>query len=239
MKVNKVYCLFEQSGTFKNEFKRLGINAEDYDILNEFGETDHIVDLFGEIDKAYDGKASLFDSIGECDLVFAFFPCTSFEARVPLNSRGEAAQMKNWGDIKKLEYTMNLNNEINRMYTLICKLFTICLRGGWRMIVENPYMHPHYLTTFFPIKPKIIDSDRTKNGDHMKKPTQYWFVNCDPEQNVTFKALDFVEVHTVARASRMEGDVTRQVKRSMIQHQYAERFIKNHVVDAEGGIWTN
>lgn len=26
----KVYCFFEQSGTFKNEFKKLGIEAEDY-----------------------------------------------------------------------------------------------------------------------------------------------------------------------------------------------------------------
>lgn len=45
----KVHCLFEQSGTFKNEFKKLGIDAEDYDILNEFGETDHVCDLFAEI----------------------------------------------------------------------------------------------------------------------------------------------------------------------------------------------
>lgn len=45
----KVHCLFEQSGTFKNEFKKLGIEAEDYDILNDFGETDHIIDLFAEI----------------------------------------------------------------------------------------------------------------------------------------------------------------------------------------------
>lgn len=45
----KVHCLFEQSGTFKNEFRKLGIEAEDYDILNDFGETDHIIDLFEEI----------------------------------------------------------------------------------------------------------------------------------------------------------------------------------------------
>lgn len=43
------HCLFEQSGTFKNEFKKLGIHAEDYDIQNEFGETDHVIDLFAEI----------------------------------------------------------------------------------------------------------------------------------------------------------------------------------------------
>ena len=41
MKVTKAHCFFEQSGTFKNEFKKLGIEAEDYDILNDFGETDN------------------------------------------------------------------------------------------------------------------------------------------------------------------------------------------------------
>lgn len=59
----KVHCLFEQSGTFKNEFIKLGIPAEDYDIQNNFGQTDHIVDLFEHIEAAYDGKPSLFDNI--------------------------------------------------------------------------------------------------------------------------------------------------------------------------------
>lgn len=59
----KVHCFFEQSGTFKNEFIKLGIPAEDYDIQNNFGETDHVVDLFQAIEDAYDGRPSLFDSI--------------------------------------------------------------------------------------------------------------------------------------------------------------------------------
>ena len=60
----KVHCFFEQSGTFKNEFIKLGIPAEDYDIQNNFGETDNVVDLFKHIEDAYDGKPSLFDNIG-------------------------------------------------------------------------------------------------------------------------------------------------------------------------------
>ena len=54
MKINgKAHCFFEQSGTFKNEFIKLGIPAEDYDIQNHFSQTDHVIDLFGEIEKAY------------------------------------------------------------------------------------------------------------------------------------------------------------------------------------------
>lgn len=48
----KVHCFFEQSGTFKNEFIKLGIPAEDYDIQNNFGETDHVTDLFQAIEDA-------------------------------------------------------------------------------------------------------------------------------------------------------------------------------------------
>lgn len=51
----RVHCFFEQSGTFKNEFRKLGIEAEDYDIQDNFGQTDHVTDLFSEIEKSYEG----------------------------------------------------------------------------------------------------------------------------------------------------------------------------------------
>ena len=54
--IRKAHCLFEQSGTFKNEFIKLGIPAEDYDIQNHFNQTDHVIDLFGEIEKAYTNR---------------------------------------------------------------------------------------------------------------------------------------------------------------------------------------
>lgn len=236
MKINKVHCLFEQSGTFKNQLKQLGIDAEDYDILNEFGETDHVVDLFSEIDKAYDGNPSIFDSIGECDLVFAFFPCTRFESVIPIAFRGEQPQQRNWTDLKKLENSMKLHEELHQLYMLICKLFTICLRGGWRMIVENPYSNIHYLTQYFPVRPKIIDKDRTNNGDHFKKPTQYWFLNCEPEQNVIFSPIDFVQTKQIEKVGRMDNGCSVKVMRSMIHPQYAKRFIQMHVMDATGGL---
>ena len=67
------YCLFEQSGTFKNEFKKLGYEAFDYDIQDEFGETDIVIDLFKEIEKAYDKQKSIFDNITEKDTILDFF----------------------------------------------------------------------------------------------------------------------------------------------------------------------
>ena len=73
------HCFFEQSGTFKNEFIKLGYVAEDYDIQNNFGETNHIINLFNEIEQGYKDKPSIFDNITQDDLIIAFFPCIYFE----------------------------------------------------------------------------------------------------------------------------------------------------------------
>ena len=70
----KVHCFFEQSGTFKNEFKKLGYDAYDYDIQNHFNETDYVIDLFAEIENAYENKPSVFDKITKDDLIIAFTP---------------------------------------------------------------------------------------------------------------------------------------------------------------------
>lgn len=51
----KAHLMFEQSGVFKHEFLKLGIPAECYDIQNNFGETDHVIDLFAEIENAWGG----------------------------------------------------------------------------------------------------------------------------------------------------------------------------------------
>ena len=74
MEINgTVHCFFEQSGTFKREFIKLGINAKDYDIQDNYGETDYKIDLFEEIENAYRVGASIFDNITEDDLIIAFF----------------------------------------------------------------------------------------------------------------------------------------------------------------------
>ena len=88
------HCFFEQSGTFKNEFKKLGYKAYDYDILNDFGETDYLIDLYGEIENAFLGLSSVFDKINENDMILAFFPCIRFEKQILLYFRGKASTQK-------------------------------------------------------------------------------------------------------------------------------------------------
>lgn len=54
-KKSTIHLFFEQSGTFKNEFKKLGYKALDYDILNDFGETNKVIDLFNQIELSFNG----------------------------------------------------------------------------------------------------------------------------------------------------------------------------------------
>ena len=230
MKINKVHCLFEQSGTFKNEFINLGISAEDYDILNEFGETDHVIDLFSEIRKGYEGEQSIFDTFERDDLVIAFFPCTRFEAKIALAFRGELYQFADYTDMQKLKYAMKAHEELHELYELLSMMVCVCIEKGIRLIVENPYTQPHYLTQYWCLKPTLIDKDRTANGDYFKKPTQYWFVNCEPEENFLFEPIEHVEVKSVEWQTNNEG-LSRKTLRSMMHPQYANRFIRQKLLD--------
>ena len=222
MDIKTVHCFFEQSGTFKNEFRKLGYEAYDYDILDDFGQTDYKIDLFAEIKKAYSDSESVFDKISDEDVIIAFFPCTRFEQQILLTFWQKGSQHKKLPLEQKLQRDLVLQDELTENYKLITQLVLVCLRKNLRLIIENPYSKQHYLVTHWCIEPKIIDMDRRNNGDSYKKPTQYYFINCEPEQNVVFEPLDYVET------SNMNGKS--QVQRSMITSQYARRFIKKHIV---------
>ena len=226
-----VHCLFEQSGTFKNEFRKLGYEAYDYDIQNAFGQTDYVLDLFAEIEAAYDRKESVFDRITQDDLILAFFPCTRFETKIIQWMKGDAYSQINWNIEKKLEYSMKLHREMNEMYQLISKMVIVCLRKNLRLVIENPKSTPHHLTDYWCLKPAIIDKDRRKNGDYYKKPTQYWFINCNPKNNLVFEALDYVPQIKSERVVKDDFGLDRTTARSMIHPQYANRFIRQYLID--------
>lgn len=221
--IMKFHCFFEQSGTFKNVFKKLGFESYDYDLLNDFGETDFIIDLFSEIEKSYSGLNSVFDTISNNDLIFAFFPCVRFSVRMGFNFLRHSTGKYKYSDIEKLEQNIRYFNEINYYYGLISKLVIVCLRKGLKLIIENPYHARHVLTQFWHLKPKIIDMNRTRRGDSFKKPTQYWFINCEPK-------LNFVAEPYFIGGGKTIAGTTDKVARSLISPYYAERFIKEFIL---------
>lgn len=233
----KVHCFFEQSGTFKNEFKKLGHEAYDYDILNDFGETDYVIDIFHEIETAFQGEKSIFDKISQDDLIMAFFPCVRFEEQILLHFRGQANGMHKCSLKKKMLNCMKLQEELNDLYMLVNKLFAVCIDKGLKLIMENPYSEMHYLRQRWCYKPSVIDLDRRKRGDYYKKPTQYWFLNCEPSNNFIFETPNYnaidckdpIRKMTKATYEKM-GAKNMKVARSMIHPDYANRFIREFIL---------
>ena len=81
------------------------------------------------------------------------------------------------------------------------------------------------------MKPSLIDQDRTENGDYFKKPTQYWFIGFEPKNNLVFEALEYVEpIKQIDLWGTKKEDVA---MRSMIHPQYANRFIRQYLIDEE------
>lgn len=233
------HCLFEQSGTFRDQFRKLGIESYDYDILNDFNKTDYQIDLFAEIRGGSSGKPSIFDKITKDDLILAFFPCTRFENQIMLSFRGQAKQFKKWSMQDKIRYDMKLIDEVRENYLTVCNLFLICLDRGLKLVMENPYSEEHFLRRYWCYPATIIDRDRRENGDYYAKPTQYWFVNFEPKNNFLLEPLTYNHLGEKDAIRRLNssmyvdkfGKVSQKVARSMIHPDYASRFIRQYLID--------
>lgn len=228
----KVHCFFEQSGTFKNEFIKLGIPAEDYDIQNNFGQTDHVIDLFAEIEKGYEGKPSIFDNITKDDLIVAFFPCIYFTGFT--NPRYFTLENNNYRNLtlqEKLEKILERAKNREFFYELIIKMVGVCLKKGIRIIIENPYSTLHYLDNNFFKQPTMIDEDRTLRGDYFKKPTAYWYFNCEPTYGESYQKDKEQKTIMNARGSGKSGLCSEE--RSMISPDYARNFICDFILGKE------
>ena len=229
----KVHCLFEQSGTFKNEFIKLGFQAEDYDIQDNFGQTDHKVDLFDEIDIAYKGGyGTIFESMSYDDLIIAFFPCIYFETIQQLCFCLKKFDQKDWDITRQIEYAMDRLDERTRLHKYLYKLLHIVHTRKLRFILENPATEPNYLISGqnFPA-PTFIDKNRMLRGDIYKKPTAYWFVNCEPTYGLTIMKDKESKRIDRSKSSKIAGLCSEE--RSMISSDYARNFICDFILGKE------
>lgn len=232
MKIDgKVHLFFEQSGTFKNEFIKLGIKAYDYDIQNNFGETDHVIDLFAEIEKAYDGLQSIFDEITQNDLIMAFFPCIYFCATSQMAFYWSCTNYRKKSTKEKTEEILKRSKERERFYSLAIKMLTVAETKGLRLIMENPWSEQTYLKANFVKPPDLVDMDRTKRGDYYTKPTAFWYINCMPTYGMSFQ---FNKVHKTIMKSKMASEAGLcSEERSMICSDYARNFICDFIIGKE------
>ena len=226
----KVHCFFEQSGTFKNEFIKLGIPAEDYDIQNNFGETDHTDDLFAAIETAYEGGASLFDNITKDDLIMAFFPCIYFEAMSMMAFSWGCTNYRKLNNVEKTEKIIERAKNRTEFYLLLLlKFVKVVTEKGLRLIIENPWNEQHYLKQGNFVKnPDLVDKNRTLRGDYFVKPTAYWFFNCKPTYGKSIQQDKERKTIQSSRGSKQAGLCSEE--RSMISPDYARNFICDFVI---------
>lgn len=226
----KIYCFFEQSGTFKNEFRKLGFEADDYDIQNEFGQTDHITDLFNEIEDGFEGKKSIFDNITKDDLVMAFFPCIYFCATSQMSFSFDCYNYRGKDDMEIAREILKRSKNREKYYALLVKLFAICRSKGLRLIVENPYSMQTYLKANF-TSPTMVDKNRLLRGDYYKKPTAYWFVSCSPTYGHSIQMDKKPKLIMKAKHAAHAGLCS--TERSMISSDYARNFICDFILGKE------
>lgn len=233
----KVHCLFEQSGTFKKEFKKLGYDALDYDIQDNFGQTDFTNDLFVEIENAYAGNPSIFDSITSDDLIMAFFPCIYFECMSMTAFAWSHNNYKKLTDVEKTQKIIERAKNRYIFYDKLLKLIYVVMSRNIRMVLENPYAMQHYFKQGNFVKhPDFIDNDRTRRGDYFQKPTAFWFFNCEPTHGFTkqrtppdkIKNVVFGKKNEAAKGSGTAGLCSEE--RSMISPDYARNFICDNIL---------
>ena len=227
----KVHCLFEQSGTFKGEFIKLGIPAEDYDIQNNFGETDNMIDLFKEIETAYEGGGSVFDKITKDDLIMAFFPCIYFSCMSQMLISYTHRNYTNMTPRERMDAILQRSAKRELFFARAVKMFAVAKTKGLRLIMENPWSEQTFLKQNFPFNPTFVDNNRLLRGDYYVKPTAYWFVNSEPTYGRSLQPRKKGKNICQIEPNRMPGICNEE--RSLISPDYARNFICDFIIGKE------
>lgn len=138
---------------------------------------------------------------------------------------------KNYTNMQPKERTdAILERSANRelFFSRAVKMFAIAKIKGLRLIMENPWSEQTFLKQNFPLKPAVIDIDRTKRGDYYVKPTAYWFVNCNPTFGESFQPRKKGKNICQIEPNRMPGICNEE--RSMISPDYARNFICDFIL---------
>lgn len=228
------HLLFEQSGTFKNVLKSHNFAAYDYDIQNQYGETDYIIDLFAEIEKEYmnilygtDIKTIFSNMHPNNDFIIAFFPCTHFSSmnqlqyRLYQNTKGEKTKYS----LKVAQRLIARNNERAKFFDIYLKFTFICYVKSIPTIIENPSSGVTYLEQYSPIDIAYKELDRTLWGDKFKKPTNFFAINFDMVEKLMFydkviSEAKIVDTHDIKGRSEMT---------SLYAENFYKRFLEGRV----------
>lgn len=196
----------------------------------------------------------------------AFFPCIKFCSVMEQIQHEDfydaaASKKKDYGTpeyyVQKWKVLRNYAQERFYFYDIALKMTAVVQIKGLRMIVENPWHPVNFTNHFWFIRTSLIDKDRTRRGDYFRKPTAYWYINCEPTYGETFQPTPRNKIKTITSGSGASGTRRKQAQffdkelldkqfightsqaglcdeeRSMISPDYARNFICDFILGKE------
>lgn len=201
-----IYCLFEQSGTFKNVFLSKGFNAVDIDISNKFNQTDITANIFDMLDNGF------INNLKNDDKIIAFFPCTYFSNYNKLFMNGKSSCYRKMSESDKKAYIINRRMTRYKYKNKLYQLIRQCNKKHIPLIIENPVS----TTIRQYLGEPTVKHVRNKYGDYYKKPTVYYCYNCTINNSKMTVYNDMIS-HKVEKQ--------RGIQRSIMSTKYVENII--------------
>lgn len=132
-------------------------------------------------------------------------------------------------DEQKITEILKRNTLRNEFYERLIKFCFVCIHYKIRMIFENPWAEQTYLKANFIKTPDVVDMNRSERGDYMRKPTAFWFWNCEPTHGNTYQPYkgELKKIMTM-KGSGQAGLCSEE--RSMISPDYARNWICDFVI---------
>jgi len=161
----------------------------------------------------------------------AFFPCIFFCENNQLYFMGAHRNLEKLSKKEKADTILKRSQDRAYFYELALKMFTVCDIRGIRLIVENPYAGQHFLVGNFPYQATFVDRNRAARGDYFNKPTQYWFINCEPTHGQSFQKAKMHKKIASGKPGAHGGLCSED--RSLISPDYARNFICDFIIGKE------
>ena len=158
----------------------------------------------------------------------AFFPCIYFCANSQILMSWGAKNYRKKSTKEKTDEILKRSSNREYFYSLLVKMIAIADIRDLRMIVENPWSEQTFLKANFILPPSMIDVDRTRRGDYFKKPTAYWFINCEPTWGFSLQKDKKQKIIIDCKGSGKAGLCSEE--RSMISPDYARNFINDFIL---------
>lgn len=129
---------------------------------------------------------------------------------------------------EKTKQILERSENREKFFRLAVKMISVAIMRNIPIIMENPWSEQTFLKANFVAAPSVVDGNRMLRGDYFKKPTAYWFFNCEPTIGQSYQKPK--ETKSVAYCKKAPKAGVCSEERSMISPDYARNFICDFIL---------